>query len=508
MLSSKCSRFFARQALRLGLVGLVLGSGLWAESLELPRLRLRKDPLSRRLRQELESGLNSTLGPQAPGSTSRHSFLVRFRGRPPSSPLRHGGSRFRDLPVIHGAKLELTPREALAWADSGEISLMVKDPAFPILPARPAGVPQAAIASAQPWSLAALELASPGARHGLSGEGVVVGHIDTGVDPNHPSLQGHVVGFRDFTETAREKAFDDHGHGTHTLALVLGRDPSAVAPKAKALVARALDSTGQGRLSDLLASLQWMLDPDGDPKTKDNPTVVSASWGVPRSLLEAEEVDLNFFWDALEALREAGTLVVFASGNEGPGVEYIPGSYRQVMAVGAVNRNLEIAEFSSGTPRSAHGKPKPDLVAPGVSIASARSGGGRVRLSGTSQATPQIAGLLALVLEAQPQASPDDLESLVYENCRDLGSQGFDPRYGRGIPRGSRILALAQGAPVNPEPPPVVPPGGFEDPDPTPPEAGSRPLPPANAKNKGKWVGIFTGVALALGLGLLFFQGS
>lgn len=140
------------------------------------------------------------------------------------------------------------------------------------------------------------------------------------------------------------------------------------------------------------------------------------------------------FVPIIRILRQNRVLPVIAVGNEGPGTSRSPGNYVEVVSVGAIDKSRKVAWFSSSQRFQRQQDPTvPDLVAPGVGIISALPGNSWGEKSGTSMATPHIAGLFALLCEAQPNASIDDLQRALLAACKPL--QGELPeRYGRGLP--------------------------------------------------------------------------
>jgi subtilisin len=147
------------------------------------------------------------------------------------------------------------------------------------------------------------------------------------------------------------------------------------------------------------------------------------------------------FLPLTQVLRRRNILPVFAVGNEGPGTSRSPGNYWQALSVGAFDKKREVADFSSSQRFIRKKDPiVPDLVAPGVDIISARPGGGYQSMDGTSMATPHIAGLAALLWEAKPKATEDQIERAIFKSCQ--LEPGMDPeRSSRGIPNGPRALA-------------------------------------------------------------------
>ncbi|MCN0180882.1 S8 family serine peptidase [Salinispora arenicola] len=244
---------------------------------------------------------------------------------------------------------------------------------------------------------------------GVTGAGVTVGSSDSGVDGGHPAL---AAGFRGGDDSwfdpwnATSAPSDRGGHGTHTLGSAVGRDGVGVAPGAAWTGCVNLDRN-LGNPALYLDCLQFMLapfPPGGDPLTDGRPQrapdILTNSWGCP----ELEGCDPGALRPATAALAAAGILVVFAAGNTGPrcrSIEDSPAFHPDVLTVGAVDRQRRVTDFSSRGPAPGGGA-KPDLVAPGADVLSAMPGGGYGVLSGTSMATPQVAGVAALMWSANP----------------------------------------------------------------------------------------------------------
>jgi subtilisin family serine protease len=295
------------------------------------------------------------------------------------------------------------------------------------------------------WSVS--KIAAPAVwAAGIDGTGVVVGHIDTGVDGTHPDLAGRVVAFKDFVDPANTTPRDGQGHGTHTAGTICGigagGNKTGVAPGARLMVARVF--TEEGATDDaIMGAMQWMMDPDGNPRTADAPRLCSNSWG-------SDDTTDRSFWEITKAWRAAGILPVFAAGNAGPGVSTvgIPGGYPHVFSVGATTGQDGAASFSSRGPVTWDGSAtiKPDVSAPGAGVVSLRDGGGYATMSGTSMACPHVAGLVALLLAAYPEATPDTLIKAIQTTAIDLGAPGRDNVFGEGRVDAQKALGSLQGA--------------------------------------------------------------
>lgn len=288
------------------------------------------------------------------------------------------------------------------------------------------------------WSIQKVNAPEVWEKLKIDGSGIVVGHLDTGVDGEHPSLQGKILKFKDFTApqtpspTAsileKEVAFDDHGHGTHTAGSIVGGNGIGVAPGARLIVGKIFDKDGGATQAGILQAMQWVMDPDGDPETNDGPNLVSNSWGSNSTN------DLTF-WDAVQAWVDAGILPVFAAGNLGPyGKVGTPGGFPHSWAVGATSKTDSLAYFSSIGPIvwDETTYVKPDISAPGAAVVSAAIGGGLVSNSGTSMACPHVAGLAALMFQANPKLKIDEARAVAEATAVDLGTLGKDNKFGSG----------------------------------------------------------------------------
>ncbi|MBI4872031.1 MAG: S8 family serine peptidase [Candidatus Riflebacteria bacterium] len=267
--------------------------------------------------------------------------------------------------------------------------------------------------------------------YNLDGQGIVVGHIDTGVDFEHPDLKGKMVGWKDFV-ASKPQPYDDQGHGTHTAGTIAGGQTSGlaigVAPGAKLLVAKAFSSSGSAQTDWLLGAMQFMADPDGNPATNDFPLLVSNSWGGGPGQ--------TTFLEATKNWLRLGIFPCFAAGNSGPGAATVgtPGGFLESFAVGATTDQDTIADFSSRGPVTWDGKKfvKPDVSAPGQDVTSAKNGGGYRTISGTSMACPHVAGLIALMLQAAPGTTIDQMRDLLEKTSDELGEPGKDNVFGAG----------------------------------------------------------------------------
>ncbi|RMG28536.1 MAG: hypothetical protein D6721_08165 [Gammaproteobacteria bacterium] len=280
---------------------------------------------------------------------------------------------------------------------------------------------------------------------GIDGRGAVVAGLDTGVDAGHPDLAGRWRGrpadwFDPYGDYATPT--DVLGHGTETMGVMVGGSasgqPIGVAPGAQWIAAKIFRDDGTATLSAIHAAFQWALDPDGDPATDDAPDVVNNSWGAAAGIGQCDPE----FQPDIDALESAGIAVVFAAGNDGPGTNTgsSPATYGKVLSAGAVDRNLQVAAFSSRGPSPCTGGIFPSLVAPGVDVYTTTPAKGLglalspyASVSGTSFAAPHLAGIIALIRSALPTASLGAIKAALTATARDLGPAGPDQAYGHGL---------------------------------------------------------------------------
>ncbi len=284
---------------------------------------------------------------------------------------------------------------------------------------------------------------------GFTGEGVIVGLLDTGVDGLHPALSGNWHGN---SVPASQAWYDqkwgttfptdgEDGHGTHVTGIMTGLDPGTadtigVAFRSEWICAR----HGNWTTQEFLNTFQWMADPDGNPETtEDMPAVMNNSWYMDHPSCYPTYID------GITNLEAAGVAVIFAAGNFGPDASTVTTPAKcnynsmQVFSVGALDGNYEdlpVAPFSSRGPTECTlggDQIKPEVSAPGTSIRSSYLNGSYVYFAGTSMAAPHVCGAIALLKQAFPDKTGNELKQMLYETARDLGEPGEDNTYGMGI---------------------------------------------------------------------------
>ncbi|MFI1185502.1 S8 family peptidase [Streptomyces californicus] len=271
---------------------------------------------------------------------------------------------------------------------------------------------------------------------GFTGKGVKIAVLDTGTDTTHPDLKGQVLAQKNFSTSKDTK--DRVGHGTHVASIAAGTGAKSggkfkgVAPDAKLLAGKVLDDEGYGEDSGILAGMEWAVAQGAD--------IVNLSLGGR----DTPEVDpLEAAVDKLSA--EKGVLFAIAAGNEGDGAGTVgsPGSADAALTVGAVDDKEVLAEFSSRGPRVGDGAVKPDVTAPGVDTTAAIPSGsliarevgespaGYATISGTSMATPHVAGAAALLKQQHPEWTSTELKGVLTASTKPGAYNPFQQGSGR-----------------------------------------------------------------------------
>ncbi|GLF95470.1 S8 family peptidase [Streptomyces yaizuensis] len=272
-------------------------------------------------------------------------------------------------------------------------------------------------------------------RAGFDGTGVKVAVLDTGVDRTHPDLTTQVVAEKNFTDAKDVK--DRHGHGTHVASTVAGTGARSggthkgVAPGARIISSKVLNDRGSGTASSIIGGIDWAVAQGAD--------VINMSLGAPDGPeIDPVEAQVN------KVFQEKGVLFAVGAGNEGrrgpTGSISSPGSADGALTVGAVDDDGATAPFSSRGPRADGGAIKPDVAAPGVDIVAAAAAGtevdpqapaGYATQSGTSMATPHVAGAAALLKQRHPGWTGDRLKSALTASTEDLGRPAVEQGTGR-----------------------------------------------------------------------------
>ena len=250
------------------------------------------------------------------------------------------------------------------------------------------------------------------------GSGVTVCVVDTGIDRDHKDLQANIAGGKNFVQKGRKaspnKWDDDNGHGTHVAGTIAALDNTfgvvGVSSGASLLGVKVLDRSGSGKLSDVIAGIEYCVNQNAD--------VISMSLGTSS--------DVTAMSDAVNLAYANGVLIVAAAGNDYSSPVSYPAAYDSVIAVSATTNSDTLASFSNiGS--------EVELAAPGVNILSTWNDGSYNTISGTSMATPHVSGVAALAIEANPHLSNEEIRSLLQITADDLGVTGRDSYFGYGL---------------------------------------------------------------------------
>ncbi|MEO0085025.1 MAG: S8 family serine peptidase [candidate division WOR-3 bacterium] len=321
------------------------------------------------------------------------------------------------------------------------------------------------------WNVRKVKADSVWFVHGYTGDGVVIGNIDTGCDYTHPDLAGHMWTDPNYPnhgwnfEQNNNNPMDAHGHGTHTCGTNAGDgtagDTTGMAPKARIMTCRTKTSISQPypdtiAENTVMNSMQFCVAPPLNPANHAHVLSMSLGWlhsWSPRRALWRQSVTnvaaagLPYF---IAAGNEASTPPPHSCRTPGdcPGPwkhpAEAPGGLGGTISIGATDINDNIASFSSRGPVAwdtiapyydypmPTGLLHPDFSAPGVDVTSCRLGGGYTQMSGTSMATPCAAGIAALMLEKNPNLLPEDVDEIMQNSVLPLGSQPKNNTYGTG----------------------------------------------------------------------------
>jgi subtilisin family serine protease len=248
------------------------------------------------------------------------------------------------------------------------------------------------------------------------GQGIKVAVLDTGCQLDHPDLSGQIIDSADFTGDGVD---DKNSHGTHVSGIIAAREDGqgivGVAPKCKLLIGKVLNNSGAGASTWIARGVRWAYQKGAH--------IISMSLG---SSSYSREIH-----DAIKEAVANNVIVVAAAGNSGPGTINYPGAHPEVVCVGAVDAAGRIANFSSQNKEV-------DVAAPGVNILSTIPRNRWAKMSGTSMATPLVAGVAALVQSWRLEQNlgllkPADFQDLLRKSSVDFGTIGKDPAFGWGL---------------------------------------------------------------------------
>jgi major intracellular serine protease len=273
-------------------------------------------------------------------------------------------------------------------------------------------------------------------QHGEQGEGIVIALLDTGIDKGHPDLRDNILDGRNFSDSGSADDYQDrNGHGTHCAGIIAGVENGSgivgVAPKAKLLVGKVLGDDGSGSYQSIIKGIKWATNWRGPKGEKVR--IISMSLGGSYN-------DPRQYKAILEAVSQ-GIMVVCAAGNEGDANENTyehgyPALYPETISVAACDENRKLADFSNNNLQV-------DVIGAGVKVLSTYPQSQYAVLSGTSMATPHIAGALALIIKIGEKQfkrplTESEIFALLTKCCCSLGYQKSSE--GNGMPELTRLF--------------------------------------------------------------------
>jgi subtilisin family serine protease len=264
----------------------------------------------------------------------------------------------------------------------------------------------------------------------ITGAGVVVGILDSGIGPQHPDLKGKLIAYKNFSPSKVETPEDPREHGTHVSGIAVGGDRSGrqigVAPEAQIVFARIFDNNFDSSLELILKALEWMTDPSGDGSGKNRPRVINASWGSTAPYKDRDPSKEPYCL-AFKTLLQLNVIPVVAAGNNGPKpmTTNLPGGCPEAFTVGATDNWDRSPWFSAEGPTVWVNQQlvKPDVVAPGLDIrSSAGAYSDYEKMSGTSMSAPHVTGAFALLLQKAPHLSVLEAQDIMRKSAKPLGT--------------------------------------------------------------------------------------
>ncbi|MCX5415561.1 S8 family serine peptidase [Streptomyces sp. NBC_00059] len=371
--------------------------------------------------------------------------IVEYAGGRAPRTARPGTRTTATLESIGGAGLDVTKKSAAdAWRDLTPVKASARSAGGVTkiwLDAKVKG------SAADPLGTPTVPLTGAGTAHkaGLDGSGVKVAVLDTGVDAAHPDLAGRITQTKVFVPG--QDAEDRSGHGTHTASTIAGTGAASdgryagMAPGAGLLVGKVLGDDGSGTLSGIVSGMEWAV--------AEGAQVVSMSLGADGSTSCAGP-DV----EAVQRLSDKALFVIAAGNASLRGTVSTPGCAPSALTVGAVDRKNATASFSSRGPSADGINAKPDIASQGVDVVAARTGGRGAQayrsMSGTSMATPHVAGGAALLLQQHPDLTPARLKALLTSSVK----AGDAPVLNQGA--GPMDVARATTQPVVGDPNPLL----------------------------------------------------
>ena len=399
-----------------------------------PPAKVKADTDGDRVFDDLEAKLQAGSAAQAvpvivrykPGQ--RHASIQAARG-------------VKQLPLDNSVALSLTKAQVERLVASGAVESIEEDGRY--WPTRDTAM--ASFGAAKAVADFGLTGDGDGDPTGYSARDLTIAVIDTGIDASHPDFAGgKVLVWKDWVN-GRSQPYDDDGHGTHVASIAAGavnaQGEGGVAPGASIIALKVLGEQG-GTASDISQSVEWCI----QNRARYGIDVINMSLGG-----EGSSDGRDLLSRSVNRAVAAGLVVCVAAGNEGPGSYTVssPGAAADAITVGNMidlgKGGFALAPSSSRGP-TADGRVKPDLCAPGWMIRAAEANtGGYTRKTGTSMATPFVAGVAALMLQADPTLTPSRIKALLKGTAIHFGRPGENNEFGTGRLDAYAALAKAAG---------------------------------------------------------------
>lgn len=403
-----------------------------------------------------------TLKDMFPTKKMRVDYLKDFASRTQASILVYLGNQsqddvldFQPFWVANVIRAQLTKRAILRLLKRPDVGYIEEVPTVRLLEVGSKDSESPTMTPSPEWNIQKIN-ADDVWDLGYTGEGVIIGQLDTGVDATHPAFHNRFAGYWLDACSGSSTPYDDNGHGTHTMGTAVGGDGPGpdvndigVAPGAQFTAAKVFNNSGA---CNIMYAFQWyatLVADSGIPIR-----VINNSWGSPNSTSLA-------YWSAVLTWRSLEIIPVFAIGNDGPSpnTSNTPGNYPTVIGVGATTQSDNVASFSSRGPapnmdpwndpqywaRPDWNLIKPDVSAPGQNIRSSIPGGGYQGgywWSGTSMAAPHVTGAIAVMLQKNPFMDFDTVYHILTESAYEPPQGGTFPNNNYGWGRIDLLSAI------------------------------------------------------------------